>query len=65
MEKARCVLCGKEISYNEHFFVAMGGRTLCREDGLKIQGRRTEVRGNGSGIKDNGSGSSSLLSLEC
>ena len=64
MERAKCALCGRDIRHNEHFFIAMGGRTLCREDGLKIKARRVEVRGNDSGIKNNGSSSSSLVSVE-
>ena len=64
MEKAKCAMCSREINQNEHFFVAIG-RTLCRECGLKIKAKRTEVRGNGSGIKGNGSGGSSLASVEC
>lgn len=64
MEKAKCALCGRDIKHNEHFFIAMGGRTICREDGLKIQGRRAEVRGNDFSTKNNRSSNSSVASVE-
>ena len=62
---ARCAICGREIKHNEHFFIAMGDRTLCREDGLKIQARRVEVRGDDISTKDISSSDSSLFSVEC
>ena len=48
MGKPKCALCSREINHNEHFFIAMGARTLCRDCGVKIRGRKNEICGVGT-----------------
>jgi len=43
MARPRCAFCGKEIEHNQHYFIMMG-RTVCREDALKIRAKRYEVK---------------------
>ena len=43
MGKPRCAICGREISYNQHYFIMMG-RTVCRDDALKIRAKRYEIK---------------------
>lgn len=47
MGKPRCCLCGKKIDHNQHYFIMMG-RTVCREDALKIKAKRYEIKSEGS-----------------
>lgn len=47
MQKPKCCLCGRDIRSNEHYFLMMG-RTVCREDALRIKAKRYEIKSEGS-----------------